>query len=139
MRDGNWVLIMDETKTKVELHDVVADRAQSQNLADKEPDRVAHMKAAIEKWFATLPTSINPALQSKVTPKKSPRLKVPNNPQETRARAFKNWDKNQDDHLTLEEYRNGLTDKSNAESRFKNFDSNRDGVLDRDEFVTPKR
>jgi hypothetical protein len=39
--------------------------------------------------------------------------------------------------LTLEEYRTGLTNPTNAENRFKNFDKHGDGELTRDEFVTP--
>ncbi|MBE7494091.1 MAG: EF-hand domain-containing protein [Verrucomicrobiaceae bacterium] len=50
-------------------------------------------------------------------------------------RAFKNWDKNQDGHLTLEEYRNGLAKKDNVENRFKNFDKNSDGKVTREEFA----
>lgn len=137
MRDGPWVMVMDESKTKVELHDVVADRAQSQNLAADEPERVKRMKAAIEGWFASLPKSVNPELQSKPLAKKAPAKAKGASSANTRARAFKNWDKNTDGHLTLEEYRNGLSDKSNAESRFKNFDANGDGKLTSAEFITP--
>jgi hypothetical protein len=39
--------------------------------------------------------------------------------------------------LTVVEYRTGLTNPTNAESRFRNFDKNNDGELTRDEFVTP--
>jgi Ca2+-binding EF-hand superfamily protein len=57
----------------------------------------------------------------------------------TRARAFGNWDKNKDGVLTLEEYRNGLAKKADAETRFKNFDKNSDGKLTREEFVGPNQ
>lgn len=133
MRDGQWMLLLDETKTKVELHDVIADREQSKNLAASEPQRVKQMTAAIEEWFATLPTKINPALQSKPTPQTKPK------PQQadanTRTRAFQNWDKNKDGSLSLEEYRNGLAKKDNAESRYKTFDKNHDGSVSKEEFL----
>ncbi len=139
MREEEWMLILDETKTRIELHNVLTDRAQAINLADKEPDRVKRMTASIEQWVATLPTVVRPSLQSTATPQQTrPTLKA-QTISETRARVFKNWDKDEDGHLSLDEYRNGLTDKSNAEARFKNFDCNSDGMLSRDEFVTPSR
>ena len=39
--------------------------------------------------------------------------------------------------LTPEEYRAGLTNRANAETRFKNFDKDGDGKLTREEFVGP--
>ena len=138
MREGSRVLILDETRERAELYDVVADRFQSQDLAAQEPEQVKRMSAAIAAWFETLPKSIDPALQSQVkrraaSPGKSP-AKAGIAP-DTRRRAFKNWDKNADNLLTLEEYRNGLAQKDNAESRFKNFDQNGDGQLTLEEFA----
>ncbi len=138
MRDGPWVLIMDEKKERAELHNVVADRAQSKNLVTEQPARVAQMRAEIEKWFATLPTKVDPALQSKVTRAAAKKKAAPASATTlsgNRARAFGNWDKDQDGILTLEEYRNGLGKKDDAEKRFKNFDKNGDGKLTREEFV----
>jgi hypothetical protein len=140
MREGSWLLVLDETKQRAELHDVVADRAQSVNLAAKQPERVQSMTTAIEKWFATLPKGIDPALQSKVAAKpaaKATRPAPPTPTPETRLRAFKKWDSNQDGHLTLDEYRTGLTQKTHAETRFQNFDLNSDGKLTQDEFARP--
>ncbi len=132
MREGDWVLILDETKQRVELCDVVADRAQSKNRAAEQTERVARMRAAIDAWFATLPKTIDSALQSKSAAK--PVAKKPA-PTVDRAHAFANWDKNKDDVLTLEEYRNGLSKKENVENRFRNFDKNGDGKLSREEFI----
>ena len=58
-------------------------------------------------------------------------------PTPDRARAFTRWDTDKDGVLTLEEYRTGLTNPTNAENRFKNFDKDGDGKLTRVEFVTP--
>lgn len=55
MRDGSWMCVLDETRQRVELHDVAADRTQSRNLAGEQSARVARMTAAIEAWLATLP------------------------------------------------------------------------------------
>jgi Ca2+-binding EF-hand superfamily protein len=57
------------------------------------------------------------------------------NPAANRAIAFTKWDKNRDNRLTLEEYRNGLSKKDDAEKRFANFDKNGDGQLSHQEFV----
>lgn len=64
MREGPWVLILDETKQRAELYNVVADRVQSRNLIDEQPERVARMRGAIDAWFATLPKKIDAALQT---------------------------------------------------------------------------
>jgi arylsulfatase A-like enzyme len=147
MREGPWVLILDETKQKVELHNVVADRAQAKNLAGEQPERVARMTAEIEKWFATLPKTVDPALQSKesrsAAAKAAPAKKAAPTSDAamsaSRAQAFPRWDKNNDGILTLEEYRNGLAKKDDAEKRFKGFDTNGDGKLTREEFVGSSR
>ncbi len=55
MRAGNWKL---QTKGDVvELYDLSEDLKESTNIADKFPDRVKKMRAAIERW------------KSEVTPK----------------------------------------------------------------------
>jgi hypothetical protein len=51
------------------------------------------------------------------------------------AAAFKRWDKNTDNILTLEEYANGLAKKEDAPKRFKTFDKSGDGKLTREEFM----
>lgn len=132
MREGPWMLLLDESRDRAELYNVVTDRGQSQNLASTEPERVVRMKAAIEEWFQTLPKSVNPHLQSKEASggKQSSRPVSPD-----RARAFGRWDTNGDGLLSLEEYTAGLTNRTNARQRFENFDADSDGTLTRIEFV----
>jgi arylsulfatase A-like enzyme len=141
MRDEQWVLILDETKERVELYNVIDDRSQTKNLATEQPQRVARMRADIESWFATLPKTIDPSLQAKTFA--GPVSKSKPAPGATgtvnRAAAFAKWDKDKDGVLTLEEYRDGLTNKANAEDRFKNFDKDGDGKLSREEFVGPEQ
>ena len=141
MRDGPWVMILDETKERAELYNVLTDRMQSQNMASEHPQRVADMRSAIDTWFATIPQSIDPALQSKVVrsaAKSKPTGQtagVPKSMSAQRARAIVRWDTNKDGLLTLDEYKAGLKNQANLDKRFQNFDKNGDGELTREEFV----
>ncbi len=136
MRDGPWVLILDETKQRAELCNVVADRAQVKNLAAEQPERVASMRKAIDAWFTDLPQTIDPALQSKGERRSAEKNVTPS---VDRGVVFARWDKNRDGLLSLEEYRGGLSKKENAESRFRNFDKDRNGELSREEFGSPSK
>ena len=53
--DGTWKLIVpavqNEPDGKVELFDLAADPLEKTNLADKEPDRVTRMRAALDAWW----------------------------------------------------------------------------------------
>lgn len=145
MRDGPWVLTLDKHQERRELHHLIKDRFQTHNQADAEPERVSRMTAAIHHWFETLPKAIDPKLQTTATPRQTGKPKAeskapatPGKPHTVdRAAAFTKGDQNQDGMLTLDEYRNGLSNKENAETRFKNFDQNSDGKLTREEFVRP--
>ncbi len=133
IRDGDHVLLHDEKFARIELYNVITDREQQQNLANKQPDLVATLKAKLDAWRQTLPT---PFVQSGgrppvAVPKKAPTV--------DRAAAFTRWDKNTDGILTLEEYTNGLAKKEDAPKRFKAFDKDEDGQLTREEFTNPGR
>ncbi len=138
MREGSLVLILDETKEQAELYDVVADRGQTHNLAKDQPERVASMKTAIETWFATLPTAIDPSLQSKERAAPA-RLGTPGGTPRPLDRnvAFEKKDLDRNNQLTLEEYLHRFPDPEEGKRRFPNFDKNGDGVLSRKEFVKP--
>lgn len=151
MRDGRWMLILDESKSRIELFDVVDDRAQANNLAAANPDRVHQMRTDIDEWFATLPKKIDPELQTKVSQRSAAAKASPQVNErgarklnaaelaQVRARAMQRWDKDRDGKLSLTEYRNGLSKKSDAEQRFKRFDANGDGELTRQEYVGSER
>ena len=130
MRDGQWGLLMTQDQKRIELYDLVRDRSQTKNLAEAEPERVADMIQSLQAWKATLPASPIPEV-AKIPPRR------PDRPAPNRARAFTRWDTNNDGVLTLAEYRNGLANKTRAETRFQNFDKNSDGKLTREEFVGP--
>jgi hypothetical protein len=136
MRDDRWILILDATRQRVELFDVIGDRQQASNLASQEPERVAKMRAAIDEWLASLPQTIDPRLQTQAaagtaTQGKSAAKISPVD----RGRAFARWDRDQDGQLTLPEYRAGLANKVNVEGRFQGFDRDRDGRISRSEFL----
>ncbi|MCB1087636.1 MAG: hypothetical protein KDM63_11370, partial [Verrucomicrobiae bacterium] len=56
---------------------------------------------------------------------------------EQRGKAFKRWDTNHDDQLSLEEYKAGLQGQDDLDARFKRFDKNGDGILTGEEFTNP--
>jgi hypothetical protein len=136
MRDDRWVLILDATRQRVELFDVIRDRSQAQNLASQEVDRVARMRAAIDQWLATLPKTIDPRLQTQAVAGAATKTKGAGPiPPVDRGRAFDRWDRDQDGQLTLPEYHAGLANKVNVEGRFKGFDRDGDGLVSRSEFL----
>lgn len=133
MREGFHTLVMNHDGSRTELYDLSRDRAQENNLATAEPERVSAMTAAIRTWQKTLPVQTPPTPPAaRQKPAATPAKPAPD-----RAAAFKKWDKNADSILTLEEYTEGLANKENAGQRFKNFDKNQDGRLSREEFVNP--
>ena len=140
MRDGKWMLLIDETGKRVELYNVVADRPQANNLASQESPRVAEMRVSIEEWKATLPTEIDPRLQSKETGRQSSSRK-PGSPAAPidRNAVFDRKDANGDGQLTLKEYLDRFPDQDEGKRRFPNFDQDGDGVLSREEFVKPNK
>ena len=52
---------------------------------------------------------------------------------------FDRWDTNNNDFLSLDEYKSGLAGQSDLDERFNRFDKNTDGKLSREEFVGRKR
>ncbi len=57
IRDGQWKLRFPTRKKdgELELYDLIADPAESDNLAEKHPDIVKKLSAKVEAWIATLP------------------------------------------------------------------------------------
>lgn len=50
VRDGKWKLTWGVTRAKWELFDLEADRTETHDLADRQPDRVARMQDAWLRW-----------------------------------------------------------------------------------------
>lgn len=140
MRDGRWTLVVDETKQRRELYDVVSDPSQSQDVASENANRVAEMMTAIETWFETIPESVDPALQSSGTVK---RKSSPSKPKSgsrkpltkaDRARIFGIKDTDGDRRLSLSEFSVRLPSAEEAKTRFDRFDRNDDQTLTLEEF-----
>ena len=58
VRDGQWKLHFTPSKKnsgEVELYDILADPAESKNVAAQHPDTVKKLSAEVEAWVATLP------------------------------------------------------------------------------------
>lgn len=137
VREGDWKLVTTYGGDRVELHQVVADRAEAKDVAKEHPDLVKHLTQLALDWKATLPEKPDPACQSKAASEEAvaPKPKKGRTTAAVRAKAFTRWDTNKDDVLTIEEYRAGLKGEADIEARFKRFDRNADGKLTRDEFV----
>jgi hypothetical protein len=52
MREGDWLLVEFYDEDKAELYDLAKDPGQRHDLAAREPERVAAMRAALERWLA---------------------------------------------------------------------------------------
>lgn len=57
VREGPWKLFYHQNNNKVELYNVMTDRAESMNVAKQYPDLVNHLKGLIINWDKTLPTA----------------------------------------------------------------------------------
>ena len=55
VRDGEWKLLMNPDRSRVELYDIPADPSELNNLADRRPEIVARMADMVLAWQRTLP------------------------------------------------------------------------------------
>lgn len=139
MRDGRWGLLMDPSRQRVELYDLLADRGQTENLIAADPQRVRQMRQALQDWSRTLPPRPTSQQVADYYAKRTKRSSgVRRDPVKgDREAAFRNKDRNQDNQLTLEEYLFRFPKPEEGRKRFPHFDKNGDGVLSYDEFVHP--
>jgi arylsulfatase A-like enzyme len=55
VRDGDWKLLMNPDRSRVELYDVKKDRTQLDNVAEHHTDVVARLSEPLLAWAKTLP------------------------------------------------------------------------------------
>jgi arylsulfatase A-like enzyme len=55
IRQGDWKLLMNPDRSRVELYDIPRDPTQLNNLAGRHPETVAALAARVLAWQATLP------------------------------------------------------------------------------------
>lgn len=60
MRDGEWKLYADTVGKRVELYNVIEDRAETKELRGKHPELIDRMIQALAAWKETLPKTPNP-------------------------------------------------------------------------------
>ncbi|HOD79999.1 MAG: Arylsulfatase [Planctomycetes bacterium ADurb.Bin126] len=143
VREGDWKLAMTYDAGRVELHQLVDDRAEAKDVAKEHPEVVARLSKMAAEWKASLPEKPNPDCISKEQPQPKAKKQPAGQPRkvtpEQRAKAMARWDTDKDGVLTLDEYKAGLKGQHNLEGRFKGFDKNGDGKLTREEFVGPSK
>jgi arylsulfatase A-like enzyme len=59
MRDGDFKLLMNPDRSRVELYDIPRDPTQLANLAEKHPDVVERLAEQLLAWHASLPEGPN--------------------------------------------------------------------------------
>jgi arylsulfatase A-like enzyme len=55
IREGNWKLLMNSDRSRVELYDINQDLVQLNNLASREPEVVARLSQKLWLWQKELP------------------------------------------------------------------------------------
>jgi len=55
IRDGDYKLLMNPDKSRIELYDIPKDQTQLSNIADKHPDMVSRLSERVLTWNKTLP------------------------------------------------------------------------------------
>jgi iduronate 2-sulfatase len=121
---------------ELELYDYVNAPNEPENLATKQPEMVAKLRALL----ATHPEA-KPQFSDKKGASAKGKAKAEDKPKPSQDRAamFKKRDKDQDGQLTKEEFLIGQPDPEEAPKRFPLFDKNGDGLLSQEEFVRGSR
>lgn len=62
VRDGQWKLLADYDGANAQLHDLVADRSETTDVAGAQPEVVARLREAVLAWNASLPPDNGPEI-----------------------------------------------------------------------------
>jgi arylsulfatase A-like enzyme len=68
VREGDWKLALTYDAKRVELHQLIGDRAEAHDSAKEHPEIVAHLTKLALDWKATLPEKPNPDCIRKQSP-----------------------------------------------------------------------
>ncbi|PXA03538.1 hypothetical protein DDZ13_11180 [Coraliomargarita sinensis] len=60
VRSGPWKLLRDASGDRIELYDVAEDRAERNNLAAENPEKVEALRERLSEWLSELPERPNP-------------------------------------------------------------------------------
>jgi uncharacterized sulfatase len=55
IREGDWKLLCEYDGSQSQLYNLSLDRAETENLATKHPDRVNHLAKALLEWNKSMP------------------------------------------------------------------------------------
>ncbi len=66
VREGDWKLVMTDDEKRVELHQLIGDRAEAKDSASEHPEIVARLSKMALDWNATLPQKPDPNCISKL-------------------------------------------------------------------------
>lgn len=113
---------------EIELYDYEADPAETENLASKQPEVVAQLRALLAKHPEARPQFKAKAEAEKAAGKKG-------KPKQDRVAMFTKRDTDKDGKLTREEFLLNQPDPDEAPKHFPSFDKDKDGFLSQEEFV----
>jgi len=139
IRDGQWKLLLNPDRSRVELYDIPADPSEQNNLAAQHAELVARLAQRALAWQKTLPEGpVEPAAGKNDYP--WPKEGAgPVKEAMDRSAMFDKKDLNHDGVLTLEEFLHNFPDQAEGRRRFRAFDTNHDGKLSREEFINMGR
>ena len=71
VRDGQWKLLVNKERGKLELYDLVSDWAEKQDVAAENPEIVKQLSSKLDAWKSSLPTTPSQNALSKAREKVS--------------------------------------------------------------------
>lgn len=119
----------------LELYDYEKDPLESKNIAKDNPEVVSHLRDLLAKQPEAKPQISDSAATHKKASRTGEKKTTAGKSKQDRETMFAKRDKNNDGHLTREEFLEGQPDPEEAPKRFPLFDTNKDGQLSREEFV----